>query len=204
MRTLNNGAPVRCTSAPCVSGLTRVNIAKQVGAITSNFRPKDRITGVTILNCSLPAICRKQNILRTTDVKCSLGPDRVTVHYGLVYIRNSVLGGRSSNRVAARRTSRLVHFLGRGLKSSHVRFCANISCHRLLIIGKNSGHLSYAPPRSIPLRPFHPLVVGPRTPRTRRATSLLGGLVLRSRRVLGSRPIGLRHVTTKGSPTGDV
>lgn len=114
------------------------------------------------------------------------------------------MGGRSTKRVAARRTSILIECLRRGLNSSQVRFCANMRCHRLLIVGKKGGRLSYAPPRSIPLRPFHPLVIGTRMPRTRRATKLVGGLVLTSRRLLTSRPIGRGHVTRNGSPTGDV
>lgn len=204
MPSLNSGALLRCTRAPCVSGLTDVKHANMLGAITSNFRPKDRITGVSIVNCSLPGICRKHKMLRTTDVNMSLRSKSVTVHYGVIYIRKRALGGRSTKRVSARRTSRLVHFLSRGLNSSHVRFCAKIRCHRLLIVGKKSGHLTYIPPRSVPLRPFHPGLIGTLYPRTRRATSLLGTLVLGSRRLLTARPIGLGQITRKGSPTGDV
>lgn len=172
--------------------------------MTRNFRPNDRITGVSMLKCGLPGICRNHKPLRTTDVNMSLRPKRVTVHYGLVYIRKRVLGGRSSKRVSARRTSILVRCLRRGLNGSHIHFRAKMRCHRLLIVGKKGGRLSYAPPRSIPLGPFHPLVIGPLTPRTRRATSLIGSLVLGSRRLLGGRPLGLGHVTRNGSPTGDV
>lgn len=204
MGSLKSGALLRCTGAPCVSGLTHVKQGKQLVAMTSKFRPKDRMTGVSILKCGLPGMCRKHKPLRTTDVNISLRPNRVTVHYGLVYARKSVLGGRSTKRVAARRTSILVRCLRRGLKSSQIEFRAKIRCHRLLIIGNKGGRLSYAPPRSIPLGPFHPLVIGPLMPRTRRATDLLGRLVLGSRRLLGSRPLGLGQVTRKGSPTGDV
>lgn len=204
MGSLKSGALLRCTGAPCVSGLTHVKHGKQLVAMTSNFRPNDRMTGVSMLKCSLPGMCRKHNPLRTTDVNIRLRPKRVTVHYGVVYVRKSGVGGRSTKRVSARRTSILVRCLRRRLNGSHMHFRANIRCHRLLIVGSKGGRLSYAPPRSMPLGPFHPLVIGPLIPRTQRATSLVGRLVLGSRRLLGGRPLGLGHVTRNGSPTGDV
>ncbi len=184
--------------------MTHVKQGNLLRAMPRNFRPKDRITGSSVLKCSRRHICRKHNPLRTTDVKIRLTRSSLTLHYGLVYVRSRGVGGRSYKHLRARRTSILIHFLRRHLNGRQVRFCANIRCHRLLIVGKNGGRLHYAPPRSMPKAPFQRYLVRTRYPRTRRAISLLGHLVLSSRGLLTSRPLGLRHHGRKHSPTGDV
>ncbi len=146
---LNKGALCRCTAAPGVSFLTTRNHDNVLHAIPPKLPVNSRITGNAVLSCSRQHCCRNHTILRTTDVNCRLRSTRVTVHYGLVAISKHGVIDRSTKRVSARRSTRLVSCLGRRLTASSVYVCINGRCHRLLICGRKDARVGTVPPRSV-------------------------------------------------------
>lgn len=204
IEALGYKTPLQFAKTPYIDKLASMGVTGQMKTVPDGFHPGSEVANLAVLGYDLPKVYEGRGVLEAASIGVDLAPDEMAMRCNLICVKGSILKNHSAGHISTEEADELIRFLDEKLGSDQVKFHTGVSYRHLLVIKNGNKDVDCTPPHDVPLHPFKPLLVKPRTPDAQETADLLNDLILKSQELLKDHPVNLKRIAEGKDPANSI
>jgi 2,3-bisphosphoglycerate-independent phosphoglycerate mutase len=201
---LGGKTPLQYAHTPYIDRLAKLGVTGRLKTVADGFHPGSEVANLSILGYNLAEVYEGRGVLEAASMGVNLQPGELALRCNLICVEDGLIKNHSAGHIHTYEAADLIEHLNKALGSEQVRFHTGVSYRHLLVIKGGNKQLDCTPPHDVPLQPFRPLLVKPRTAEAADTAALLNNLILASQQILSKHPVNQQRMAEGKDPANSI
>ncbi|MDR1919582.1 MAG: cofactor-independent phosphoglycerate mutase [Tannerellaceae bacterium] len=201
---LGGKTPMQYAHTPYMDRLAELGVTGRLDTVPRGFHPGSEVANLSILGYHLPEVYEGRGVLEAASMGVALQAGELALRCNLICVEGDIIKNHSSGHIHTEEAAELIDCLNKTLGTERVRFHTGVSYRHLLVIKGGDKRIDCTPPHDVPLHPFRPLLVKPRTGEALGTSAQLNSLILTSQKILSGHPLNKKRMAEGKDPANSI